>query len=446
MAKLTTAHVNGLKAQGRRYVVRNDSLVGYEIRVEASGLRTAFVRYTVDGQRRRFKLGRIGEQYTPAQTRKDARERLGEVAHGGDPARDRRLRAEAPTFAHVAESFMSEHARPYRKASTADKYQDLLDAHLVPKLGKMPIEDVTRADAERIHQAVRKETPGQANRVIALLSVIMSKAEAWGYRPMQSNPCYKLPKFKGRKIERFLSGEERARLDASIAVAEAAIPGQEEYVARGAITAIRLLSLTGARSGEIVGLQWAWVALEHACLRLPDSKTGAKVVPLSAHAVAYLGELAKGRREGAVWVCPNERGGQLANIERAWRSIRKRAALEDVRLHDLRHSFASDAVAAGVPLAVIRHMMGHKSVTTTDRYAHLAWTTVHEGTDAVGERIERSTREGAERLREEKERREREQAKQAAGAEHGGGKASEGAAVVAMGGGNVLRFPGKRRG
>ena len=438
MPKLTTAYVNGLKTTGARYTVTDDSLAGYEIRVGASGVKTAAIRYRRGRKIERYTIGRIGEGLPPAEARKRARDLLGDVAKGRNPADDRRRRIDAPTLAQVAERFMEVHARPYCKKSTADKYAALLAAHLLPKLGDMPIEDITRADAERLHQTVGKKTPGQANRVIALLSVIMAKAEIWGFRPMQSNPCYKLPKFKERKIERYLTGEERARLESSIAVAEAAEPGQPAYVARGAITAIRLLSLTGTRCEEIVGLQWPWVDLERACLRLPDSKTGAKVVPLSAQAVAFLRELAKGRQQGIAWVCPNECGRKLGNIQRAWQSIRKRAGLEDLRLHDLRHAAASDAAEAGLSLPQIGQVLGHKSPQTTARYTHLADRPRREAARLMGEQIERNTREGAERLRQERER-----GKLAAGAEHGRGevRAGEGEGVTAT----VIPFPGRGR-
>lgn len=434
MPKLTTSYVNGLQATGRRYTVTDDSLPGYEIRVGITGAKTAAIRYRHGRRIERLTLGRIGEHFSPAKARRLARMRLGEVADGRNPARERRERADAASFAEVAARFMEEHARPYLKPSTADKYAAMLESHLLPALGKVAVAEVTRADAERLHQRIGKRTPGQANRVLALLSSIMSKAEDWGLRPQRSNPCYKLPKFRERKIQRYLSAEERGRLEAALVESERAQPGQPTYVTPGAVDALRLLSLTGARCGEIVGLTWAMVDLERARLHLPDSKTGQKVIPLSRQAVAFLSLLEQRRRRSEGWVCPNECGGKLGNIERAWRSIRRRAEIEDVRIHDLRHSFVSDAVGAGIPLAVVRHMAGHKSVATTDRYAHLEWAAVQAGTDAAGERIERRTREGAERLRQ-----------QAVGDEQGEAEArSEGAEVVPIGG-KVLRFPGPRR-
>lgn len=273
-------------------------------------------------------------------------------------------------------------------------------AHLVPAFGRTPIATLTRADVERLHQALGKETPGQANRVLQLVSSICGRAEDWGYRPQQSNPAYRIRKFRERRVERFLSAVERSRLEESLEVAAKAKPGEKAYVARGAITAVRLLSLTGCRCGEIVTLEWRMVDLERGFLRLPDSKTGEKVVPMSEDAVAFLRALPKSKG----LVCPNDAGGSLANLERSWRSIRKRAGLGDVRLHDLRHSFASDALAAGVDIKTIGTILGHKSVATTERYAHLAPGMVRDGVNAAGRKVAQRIEDGQREREEERKR------------------------------------------
>jgi integrase len=456
MPKLTKTYVDRLQPREHRYEVGCDSLRGFVVRVNVNGTKTAVVRYFRDGRPRRFKLGTIGEHFPVDAARAEAARILRTVERGNDPARDRELRRGAATFAEVAERYMAEVARPYRKASTVYSYESIIRRHLAPSLGPLRIEEIERADVLRLHQQIGRTSPGAANRVIALVSVIMTNAETWGYRPLRSNPCHRMPKFAGRKMERFLSGEERARLEEVLAIAERAPKGHPDYVSPGAITAIRLLAMTGARCGEIVGLEWSMVRLEPGPMperiELPDSKTGAKIIPLSPAAVELLRTLERGRAEAdgdgedtrPPWVCLGERGGPVHNIKRAWESIRTRAGLEDVRLHDLRHSAASDMAAAGLSLPIIGHVLGHKNPQTTARYTHLADHARHEAARIMGEQIERSTREGAERLREKRER-----AQLAAGAEHGKGEASEGGGgtVVPMGGGNVIRFPGgKRRG
>jgi integrase len=451
MAKLTKTMIDRLPIKGERYEVADDALAGFYIRVNGGGSKTAIVRYFKDGRAGSYTLGKLGEHFPFAEARAQARKILGDVARGQDPARDRKRRRDAPTVAALAERFMSDHAAPYCKPRTVAMYETIVRLHVLPELGSMKVQEIERCDVERLHQRVGKDAPYMANRVVAVLSCMMSKAEAWGYRRPQSNPCYRVPKFRERKVERFLSGEERAQLAIALDRAERAPWGNNDYVAPGAVTAIRLLELTGARCGEIVGLEWSMVDLERSCLRLPDSKTGAKVIPLSPQAVAFLRELERKASKGAEggkprgWVCVGDRGGPVHNIERAWRSIRKRAGLEDVRLHDLRHSAASDMAAAGLSLPIIGRVLGNKSTQTTARYAHLAEQHGHDAARVMGEQMERNTREGAERLR-QREEEEKARAKLAAGAEHGEGEAREGGAVIAMGGGNVIRFPGKRRG
>lgn len=431
MPKLTKTYVDRLRPRERRYEVGCSSLRGFVIRVNTDGTKTAVVRYYRDGRARRFKLGKIGEHFPVDAARAEAGRVLRSLERDEDPSRDRERKRDAPTFAVVAERFLAEVARPYRKPNTVRNYEAYTRNHLGSTLGPMRVEEIDRTDVLRIHQQIGKTAPGAANRVVAFVSVVMTHAETWGLRPMRSNPCYKIPKFKGRTMERFLSPEERARLDEELARAERAVKGHPDYVSPGAIAAIRLLARTGARRGEIIDLQWSMVDLERECLRLPDSKTGAKVLRLTPAATELLRELGRGRDPDVPWVCAGERGGPVHNIERAWRSIRKRAGLQDVRMHDLRHAAASDGLAAGLSLAEIGGMLGHKSPLTTQRYAHWADRALGDAARRMGEAIERSTREGAERLRQQR----------AVGDEQG----ETGGEVVPIGG-KVIRFPGPRRG
>lgn len=391
MPRLTKAAVAALVVTGKRYEVKDDGVRGLYVRVNAGGSKVPIVRYFKDGRLRSVTLQPLSDSFSWAMAVQRAREVMGDVALGGDPAEDRRAQRNAATFADVAARFIREHARPYCKQSTADKYARLIDVHLLPAFGRTPIASLTRADAERLHQQIGKDTPGQANRVLQLLSSVCGKAEDWGLRPPHSNPCHRIRKFREKKIERFLTGAERVRLDAALAAAEASTHGAKEHVARGAVDAIRLLSLTGCRSGEIVGLEWSMVDLARGYLRLPDSKTNEKTVPLSDNAVALLASI-RSRSSAGSLVCPNTIGGRLANIERAWRSIRKAAGLTNVRLHDLRHSYASDAAEAGVPLHTIGIILGHKSIQTTQRYTHLTEKAARDGANAAGRRIAKQSK------------------------------------------------------
>lgn len=281
MPKLTKTIIDRLQPRDERYEVACDELRGFVVRVNVNGTKTSMVRYYCGGRWRRFTLGKLGQHFTLAKARTQARTVLGRVASGQDPARERKRKLEAPLFSALAERFMKEHAGPYLKPRTVAGYETILRVHVLPALGNMRVEEIERSDVERLHQRVGKDAPGAANRMVAFLSCVMNKAETWGYRRLQSNPCHRMRKFKERKIERYLSGEERARLAEVLAAAEQAPRGGPGHVSQGAIKVIRLLELTGARCGEITGLEWSMVQLERGCLALPDSGEGegATVIP-----------------------------------------------------------------------------------------------------------------------------------------------------------------------
>ena len=216
--------------------------------------------------------------------------------------------------------------------------------------------------------------PIQANRVLALLSTIFTFAERVGERPDGSNPCRHVERFPERRRERFLSADELARFGEALAAWEGS---------PFAVAAIKLLVFTGARLGEILGLEWDWVNMERGEARLPDSKTGAKTLHLPAPALEVLVGLP--RIEGVPYVLGAKRGTTF--VEEPWRRIRGAARLDDVRLHDLRHSFASVAVAGGMGLPIIGKMLGHTQAQTTQRYAHLASDPVKAAAATVAGKI-----------------------------------------------------------
>lgn len=410
MSGLSNRAIRAAINEGKRVEIREGdargAVRGLHVVVTKGGAATFYVRYRCEAGHRRLKLGGY-PTLTIEQARKAARKRLAEVAEGEDPAGDRRAAREAPTLAEVAERWMAEHATPYLKPRTVAGYRSLLDLHVLPALGRRKVASITRADVERLHRKVgvgrrdRKDidrrggAQGAANRTVALLSTILNAAERYGDRPQRSNPCAGLKRFREQAKERFLTPDERARLEAAFSRAEQARKGEPAYVAPGAVAALRLLSLTGARSSEITTLTWSMVDLAAACLRLPDSKTGAKVVPLTRQAVALLERLHAQRDPDGELVVTGERGGPVHNIQRAWRSVCRAAELEGVRIHDLRHSAASDALNAGVPLALVGAMLGHRNTATTARYAHVADKALRDAAERMGDAIEASTRDGA---------------------------------------------------
>jgi integrase len=239
---------------------------------------------------------------------------------------------------------------------------------------------VTRADIARLHHSL-SATPYQANRLLAVLRKLFNWAEARGYRQDASNPCRHVERNPEKARERFLSAAELARLGAALDEA-----GRAGEVSPWMVAAMRLLVLTGARLSEILTLRWDHVALDRAELRLPDSKTGAKTIHLPPPAVELLAALPRLAGNPFV-ICGRREGRHLVNLEKPWRAVRARAGLDDVRLHDLRHSFASVAAAGGMSLPVIGALLGHSQPATTARYAHLAADPLKAAAAAIGERL-----------------------------------------------------------
>jgi integrase len=380
--RITKRAVDAAKARTADSYLWDRELPGFGLKVTPAARKVYLVQYRLGGRKgrtRRVTIGQHGE-LTPTGARAEAKRLLGEVAAGRDPAAGRDTTRADRSLAVVLEKFMAEHVRPKLKPNTAREYERTAGLYIVPRLGRRPIGDLKRQDIAKLHHELAS-TPYQANRTLALLSKVFGWAEKHGLRPDGSNPCRHVEKYREGRRERFLSQTELARLGDALREAE-----QTNSCSPWAIAAIRLLTLTGARRNEILTLQWEHVSEEHGCLMLPDSKTGRKAVRLSPPALALLQAIP--RLEGNPYVICGERAGRhLVNIEKPWRRIRKAAKLEDVRLHDLRHSFASVAASGGQSLVVIGKMLGHSQPATTARYAHLADDPVKAASDAVGRHI-----------------------------------------------------------
>ena len=240
--------------------------------------------------------------------------------------------------------------------------------------------DIQRSDIAALHHDMR-DTPYQANRTLGVLSKMFNLAELWDIRPDGTNPCRHVKRFREEKRERFLSDIEYQRLGA--ALKEIEVDGSETAPA---IAAVRLLMLTGCRLSEIQKLRWQHVDLGAGELRLPDTKTGAKVVYLGDPAIAVLERI--DRRDGNPWVIAGRKPeSHLTDLQHPWRRIRARADLDDVRIHDLRHSFASGGLLVGEGLPMIGKLLGHTQVQTTARYAHLASDPVKSAANRIASRI-----------------------------------------------------------
>lgn len=383
MPKLTQRLVGGEKATGKDRFIWDDDLKGFGLRVSPTGVKTYLIQYRTlpgrAGRTRRLKLAREGEM-TVREARDLAREKLQLVRLGRDPSKERQDKLDAPTVEELAERYLEMHARPKKKPSSVASDESALRCHILPALGQRKAASLTVDDVHKLHHSMR-DTPYQANRTRSLLSKMLNLAEQWGIRPRGTNPCVHVQRFKEKKRERYLSPEELSRLGDVLTEAE-----EEDEEPPSAILAVRLLLMTGARKSEILKLTWDEVDFKRRCLRLRDSKTGEKVIPLGGPAIDLLREAP--RFQGNPYVCPGERTGHhFVGLPHVWERLRERADLEDVRLHDLRHSFASVGAGGGLSLPVIGALLGHTQAQTTARYAHLAENPLTEAADQIGQEI-----------------------------------------------------------
>ena len=379
--KITKRMVDQLKADGADTFHWDADLPGFGVRVRGSGRKYYVVQYRADGRVRRITLGRHGA--VPTETaRRRAMAAISEAKGGGDPAAARDERRKAVTMKQLGKRFLEEYVPNHCKPSTAYEYGRSVKFFIDPRIGRRKVRDIKRSDIAELHHELR-ETPYQANRTLGVLSKMFSQAEVWGLRRDGSNPCLHVKRYKEEKRERFLNAEEFSRLGQVLD--EILHDGSET---RSAVVAFRLLMLTGCRLSEIQKLRWEHVDLEAAELRLPDSKTGGRAVPLAPSAVRLLESLP---RDGDnPWVIAGKKpDSHLTDLQHPWRRIRARADLKDVRIHDLRHSFASRALALGEGLPMIGKLLGHTQVQTTARYAHLARDTVKASAARIGDSIER---------------------------------------------------------
>jgi integrase len=381
-ARITKRTVDTARPTSKDIYLWDDELSGFGLKVTPTGRKVYLVQYRLGGRKgrtRRVTIGQHGE-LTPTAARIEAKRLLGQVAIGRDPASDRDKMKADKTLTAVLDQFMTEHVKSKRKASTAREYQRIAKLYIVPRIGRRPISEIKRQDIAKLHHELSSK-PYQANRTLALLSKFFNWTERHGLRPDGSNPCRHIEKYRESRRERFLSEAELARLGDALRAAES-----DRSATPWIVASIRLLTFTGARLSEILTLEWEHVNEERGLLMLPDSKTGRKAVHLNAPALGVLQAIP--RLEGNPYVICGEKGGRhLVNLEKPWRRIRAAAQLDDVRLHDLRHSFASVGASSGHSLVVIGKMLGHSQPSTTARYAHLADDPVKAASDAVGARI-----------------------------------------------------------
>ena len=327
-------------------VLRDATIKGLHLRVTASGKSFLLYYRTKAGQERRPKLGEYGS-ITLAQARKVAQELLTEVAAGRDPSQARADARAEPTVTDLWSEYWKRHASRIKSGST---YARQWRIHVEPRFGRMKAREVTYAMIADMHEAM-VETPAEANRVLAFLSGMFN----FGRRPLKwvsENPVEGVKRYPEVKRRRYMKGEEAARI---AEVLDASAKDSPESVAF-----LYLLILTGARRGEIANAKWEW--LRGNVIHLPDSKTGEKQVYLPPAALDVLDRLP--RTSGTIT--------GILTPQKLWERVRREAGCPDLRMHDLRHSFASAALSAGLSLSQIGELLGHASIATTQVYTRVS--------------------------------------------------------------------------
>ena len=377
MPKLTKRAVDALQPQATDFFVWDSQIAGFGVRVMPSGAKSYQAQYRKGGRTRRVALGRHGK-ITVEEARKLAKDVMGQVAMGENPAEEISLHRRAPTVASLCDRFFREHAQERCKPTTQKEYRRALNLFIKPAIGGFKGIDVERKDIAALHHKYR-DTPYQANRTLQVLSKMFNMAEIWGLRPDGSNPCRHVPKYREEKRERYLSQYELQRLGQVLSEAE-----QDGSESVHVVAAFRLLILTGCRLKEIQTLQWGFVT--DAGMELPDTKTGARRIPLPSAARAVLSTLP--RTPGNPYVIEGKLdGSHISDLQHPWRRIRERAGLSDVRIHDLRHTYASNAVSSGMPIQMVGRLLGHTQLQTTMRYAHLADDPVRRAAEENANRL-----------------------------------------------------------
>ncbi|MFG1348611.1 tyrosine-type recombinase/integrase [Xanthobacter autotrophicus] len=408
-ARLTKRIVDAAAPSKAQVFIWDSEVKGFGLRVTPSGGKAYILQYrTAEGQTRRLTIGKHGSPWTTDDAREKAKEALRSLAlHGVDPLAAKEAARSAASVADLADLYLKEgpSERPNKKQRSWDTDAAILRAHVKPLLGTRPVKSLTRADIAKFQSDVAegksarttKTKPrgaarvtggkGIAARATATLRAMLSFAAGRGIIP--ANPASGVRLFKQEKVERFLSEAEVAKLAETIAGMEDGMKLHASFAA-----CIRLLMLTGCRRGEIEGLQWDWIDFGRGMIRFPDSKTGAKVTPLPAPAVDILKGLE--RKKDNPYVFPATRGaeGHVVGLSKAWGDVRTAADMPELRLHDLRHSFASFAVAGGAALYLVGKVLGHKQARTTEIYAHLRDDPLKKVADSTARKIAGAMKKG----------------------------------------------------
>lgn len=400
VADINNSLLKSLKPEADRFIVWDRALRGFGVRVAPSGRKTYIYRYRAgDGGRkaqlRLYVLGVHGDDFTPAQAREAAGDASAAVRLGKDPQAMRVRARNDLTLTELCEKYLAEGVG-HKKASTVALDKIRVDRHIRPHaIGRRSISTITTADIESLMAEIaagklKDRTPwarggkGAASRTVGLLTGVFGYAIKAGLlRDKEGaslpNPAKGIKRPKDGKRDRLLTADELSALGASLKI--------EEQSGNLKIAQVfRLLLLTGCRKNEIAQLKWSEVDKVPGVLTLEDSKTGAKTVHLGAAAQTVLSGV-KRTKSGYVFPSDKDSNRPIQNIDWAWVRIRKRAGIADLRVHDLRHGFASAGAASGMSLLMIGKLLGHVDSRSTQRYTHVGSNPLKDAADRISEQL-----------------------------------------------------------
>ena len=377
MAKLTTKFVTKVQSDNIK-VFWDDQLKGFGLCVHPSGKKTFLLKYRIGRGRRavtkKHSLGSVPVVSVEA-ARLKAKNFLFVASQGIDPIKKDQ---ESLTIKELCEQYIDRHAVLHKKKSSLVRDENLIKGVVIPVFGKIRVADLNRSHLIKYHHS-KKDTPIMANRFLALISTMMNLAEKWEYRPQNTNPCKYVDRYKEKKRQVYLSMDQLER----VGQAMRQLKNTESFYA---LSALKMLLVTGCRTSEILNLKREYVDIANNCIHLPDSKTGARTIHLSPVAFDILNALPS--EEGFVFHSPRE-NKRLTTLRCLWKKICGITDLKDYRLHDLRHTYASFAVSGGFSLPIIAKMLGHADIKTTERYAHLHQDPVNKAIDDVSLKIKK---------------------------------------------------------
>lgn len=357
-------------------IIYDSDVKGFGVRITASGAKSFVLNYrTRAGRERRYTIGQFPDWKVGA-ARQEAAELKKRIDRGEDPLAEIAAERAAPTVADMCERFEAEHLPKTRPATQRD-YKALIKNDILPALKNHKVAEVTYSDVDALHRKItNRGATYLANRTIAVLSKMFSLAVRWQWRA--DNPAKGIERNQEVKRDRYLAGDELGRLSEALA----------KHDDQGAANIIRLLLLTGARSGEVRGMRWDQLDLDAGVWTKPGATTKQKTdhrVPLSAPARQLLVELRGKARDGAEYVFPGRGGeGHRSDIKNDWAAVCEAAGIVEARIHDLRHTYASVLASAGLSLPVIGALLGHTQPATTARYSHLFDDPLRAATERVG--------------------------------------------------------------